>query len=81
MPKEETFPLLERTDADKRDADVSVTDSESAADLKKLERRGEGDLYLLVQDKTRGGKWGLPQAKSEDGEGLHEVSGYFPNNH
>lgn len=39
---------------------------------KKLERRGESHLYLVVKDKKTG-NWGLPTGELQGSEGLHEV--------
>jgi large subunit ribosomal protein L46 len=66
IPSEEAVKLNLR----EQEEDVSGPSEEQA---KKLERKGESNLYMLVKDK-KSGKWDLPTGSLADGEALHEVS-------
>jgi large subunit ribosomal protein L46 len=66
LPAEDEVKLNVR----ESEEDVSDVSSESA---KKLERKGDGNLYLLVKNKESG-KWSLPTGGLQGGEALHEVS-------
>jgi large subunit ribosomal protein L46 len=66
LPAEDEVKLNVR----ESEEDVSDVSSESA---KKLERKGDGNLYLLVKNKESG-KWSLPTGVLQGGEALHEVS-------
>ena len=48
--------------------------SDETGDVKSLDRKGQRNLYLLVQRKENGRDvWGFPQGKVEEGELLHQV--------
>ncbi|KAG7571122.1 hypothetical protein FFLO_00947 [Filobasidium floriforme] len=66
LPAEDEVKLNVR----ESEEDVSDVSSESA---KKLERKGDGNLYLLVKNKESG-KWSLPAGGLQGGEALHEAA-------
>lgn len=55
-----------------------VTEADKKGDVKSLDRKGERNLYLLIQGKDEAGKdvWKLPQCDVAPTELLHDVSDY-----
>lgn len=49
--------------------------SDESGDVKSLDRKGQRNLYLLVQRKENGRDvWGFPQGEVEEGELLHQAA-------
>jgi large subunit ribosomal protein L46 len=65
------LPVEEEPKLNVREQEGEIDDP-SAKDAKKIERNGEGNLYLVVKDKNSG-KWSLPAGSLGKGEALHEV--------
>ena len=65
------LPVEEEPKLNAREQEGEVEEP-SAEGAKKIERQGEGNLYLMVKDK-KSGNWSLPTGGLEKGEALHEV--------
>ncbi|KAG8902293.1 54S ribosomal protein L17 mitochondrial [Tulasnella sp. 403] len=50
-------------------------DADRTGDVKSLDRKGERNLYLLLQTKDKGRRWRLPQGIAAPGEALHVAAG------
>lgn len=66
------LPVEEEPKLNAREQEGEVEEP-SAEAAKKVERQGEGNLYLMVKDK-KSGKWSLPTGGLEKGEALHEAA-------
>lgn len=75
----EAEKLAEATMRDEEEAMPRVHDADINSDFKNLHRRGQRNLYLLLQKQENGMPvWKFPQGSVDRGELLHHVSKLIP---
>jgi large subunit ribosomal protein L46 len=71
----EAEKLAEATMRDEEEAMPRIHEADIHSDFKHLNRRGQRNLYLLLQKQETGAAvWRFPEASVEKGELLHHVS-------